>query len=69
MSKLFTPKAPAKQGQVRTSVQPIQHASPRRPQNQGGQLVGGYPANFGVGKGAGAGKVSRSSKPKRAKHY
>lgn len=58
-------KAPAKQGQLVTSAQPIQHATPRKPTNQGGQVVGGMPINFGVGSTSK--KATGGRKPKSGK--
>jgi hypothetical protein len=66
-SKVSKPSGGVKGGAIKTSAREISHASPARPTNQGGQLVGGYPATFGVGSSRG--KTGRPHKIKRAKKY
>lgn len=60
---------PTRQGAVLSSMLPVPMAAPRRAQNQGGQLVGGMPVNFGVGAAKKAAPRGAAGKTKRAKMY
>lgn len=62
-------KAPGRQGQVVSSMLPVPMAAPRRATNQGGQLVGGMPVNFGAGPAKKAAPKGRGVKGARAKMY
>ncbi len=58
---------PAKKGQLVTSEHPLTIAAPVQAPVISGQLVGGFPALFGVGTGKG--KAKKSGKPSRRKMY
>lgn len=52
---------PARKGQVVTSELPMTKAAPLKAPSQGGQLVGGFPALFGVATGAAKGRPKKKS--------
>lgn len=63
----FKAKPPSTQGQFKSSAHTISTAAPRKAQPQGGDLVGGYPVDFGTSKRV---KPNRTAgKVKRAKKY